>query len=425
MEGKGNVGKPDTPGVETSEMQRIMDELPREVIAPKFNKLVDDLGKQTAAQSIGATVPSGLTASENVQSILNALLAYIDKHKNNSQNPHSVTAEQTGAYTREETDSAIDKKVVEIGSGDMSMATYDPDHIGIDLGVQLYKHTKSGTIHDFSGHGINGRAKITATFNKGDTVRLNGKTVTATCGADPVDGDTIVNGKWVSFVADESGNQINFNGGGGLSGNKLSLATAETADVISGKKFYAGNKTIKTGTLVDLGREPQAQGGTMYNGSLYFYIGENGGQRRWALTRGCYMPQNEVASIIGLTSEKLISGNTVLGVYGTGTTPPSITPINQSAGWGDGEILTSYGCWSGLTNTLRMCFHWRADSDYNVSGYIIFLKNGAEVASQAFSKGNGFIDKTFTEGGNYQIKVRVDYHAGNGTFYIGGMMVGY
>ena len=31
MLGKGNVGRPDTPGVSTAEMQRIMDELPREV----------------------------------------------------------------------------------------------------------------------------------------------------------------------------------------------------------------------------------------------------------------------------------------------------------------------------------------------------------------------------------------------------------
>lgn len=213
--------------------------------------------------------------------------------------------------------------------------------------------------------------------------------------------------------------------GGGLSNRKLELANAVPEDVISGKKFYAGDKTIKTGTLVDLGSEPQAQGGTMYNGRLYFYIGENSGQRRWALTRGCYMPQNQVASIIGLTSEKLVSGNTVLGIYGTGTTPPTATPLNQSAGWGDGIILTSDGCWSGLTNKLRMCFHWRAESDDNVNGYIIFLKNGAEVASQAFSKGTGYIDKTFSESGSYQIRVRVDYHAGNGTFYIGGMMVGY
>ena len=43
MLGKGNVGRPDTPGVSTAEMQRIMDELPREVLAPAFNELAGQL----------------------------------------------------------------------------------------------------------------------------------------------------------------------------------------------------------------------------------------------------------------------------------------------------------------------------------------------------------------------------------------------
>ena len=36
--------------------------------------------------------------------------------------------------------------------------------------------------------------------------------------------------------------------GGGLSKSKLALATATESDVASGKTFYAGDKTIKTGT---------------------------------------------------------------------------------------------------------------------------------------------------------------------------------
>lgn len=40
------------------------------------------------------------------------------------------------------------------------------------------------------------------------------------------------------------------NAGGGLSKSKLALATATAADVKSGKKFYAGDKTLKTGTWV-------------------------------------------------------------------------------------------------------------------------------------------------------------------------------
>ena len=41
-------------------------------------------------------------------------------------------------------------------------------------------------------------------------------------------------------------------GGGGLTNLKLALANAQAADVRSGKKFYAGDKQIKTGTLADV-----------------------------------------------------------------------------------------------------------------------------------------------------------------------------
>lgn len=41
-------------------------------------------------------------------------------------------------------------------------------------------------------------------------------------------------------------------GGGGLTNSKLALANAQAADVRSGKKFYAGDKQIKTGALSDV-----------------------------------------------------------------------------------------------------------------------------------------------------------------------------
>lgn len=175
LQGKGNIGKPDTPGYSTAEMQRIMDEIPREVIVPAFNALVKALNGGDAAGSSGAQVPATLpdgTAStvqgvldalakqaddhiknkENphdvsakqvkaeipeelpketaaqTQAILNALATYTREHKQDKSNPHGVTANQVGAYTKSQTDEAIDKKIVDIGSGDMSQAVYDPGH---------------------------------------------------------------------------------------------------------------------------------------------------------------------------------------------------------------------------------------------------------------------------------------------------------
>ena len=78
---KGNVGRPDTPGVDTAEMQRILDEIPREVIVPAFNALVDALNKGTGADGITVTVPSGVPAetANNLNAVLAAMGAELLK----------------------------------------------------------------------------------------------------------------------------------------------------------------------------------------------------------------------------------------------------------------------------------------------------------------------------------------------------------
>ena len=83
--GKGNVGQPDTPGLTTAEMQEVMDSLPNLAI-DKFNELIDALNATTAAVNMGATVPEGITAQPNVQSILNAMVLNLAL---NTQNRHT------------------------------------------------------------------------------------------------------------------------------------------------------------------------------------------------------------------------------------------------------------------------------------------------------------------------------------------------
>lgn len=124
LKGKGNVGRPDTPGVTTAEMQRILDEIPREVIVPALNALIDALGAQDAAENLGAVMPEGLTDKGNtVQNVLNALLARDKAHEGRTDNPHSVTAEQTGAYTKAETDNKIRTAVDNVAIGNVPALT--------------------------------------------------------------------------------------------------------------------------------------------------------------------------------------------------------------------------------------------------------------------------------------------------------------
>lgn len=118
---------------------------------------------------------------------------------------------------------------------------------GGEVTVQPYSCTKTGKVYALNGTGAVGRCKIPASWAAGDSFTVNGAAVPAYCGADAVDGDTIVKGRWVLFFYD--GTQLNFNGGGGLSTSKLALATATVGNVLAGNKFYAGGKTIKEGTL--------------------------------------------------------------------------------------------------------------------------------------------------------------------------------
>ncbi len=291
--GKGNLGRPDTPGVDTAEMQRILDELPREVIVPAFNRLAEQLEAQSAAASLGAAVPAGLPEDTpaTVQGTLEAALNKSGAHAARTDNPHAVTAAQAGAYTREETDAAIAQRVVEIGTGDMAQAVYDPTGqkkdvfaaigqavagaghmeksvyaangeegavdralcadkaLAADDGVKIYTHTKSGTVHNFAGTGANGRARMTADVAAGDTFTVNGAPVTAYFGAEDAAASmagTAWTGRWMTFVFEE--NTLNFKGGGGLPAADKARLIPE--NLREGVTLFAGTPKEVVGKVV-------------------------------------------------------------------------------------------------------------------------------------------------------------------------------
>lgn len=223
LQGKGVIGQPEVPGLSTLEMQQSVEQIVREVAIPGINRLAEELEAATGAAGIGMERPAGMPEEvpAHVQGITVA-------HIENRENPHGVTAAQVGAYTRQETDAAIDNKVVEIGAGDMARAVYatngEPGVVdaavharAADDGVKLYTHTRSGTVHEFTGSGASGRALMTADVQEGDTFSVNGQPVTAWMGAE--DAATMMagqpyTGRWVTFVTEDD--TLNFKGGGGL-----------------------------------------------------------------------------------------------------------------------------------------------------------------------------------------------------------------
>lgn len=98
----GVEGLPDIPNMSAGSLKAKFDEIAKRFLAPLFNKHIAELEAKTAAASIGAengTVQSELNGKANANEV----------------------------YTKEQTDAAINQKVVNIGSGDMAMAVYDPN----------------------------------------------------------------------------------------------------------------------------------------------------------------------------------------------------------------------------------------------------------------------------------------------------------
>ena len=327
---------------------------------------------------------------------------------------------------------AIRKELSDLNAGTATMlkATYDPKGRAQDVfayadsqGVHLYQHTKAGTVHKLTGSGASGRVKLTANVAAGDTVQVNGKTVPAYVGAETfaaaLAGEAL-SGRWLSFVWD--GAQINFNGGGGLSNTKLALATADTGDVISGKKFYSGDKSLKTGAI--LPRNTVGKNGTV-GISQYFpdvavskanSANTQTNNNLDGVSRLCLQPLagfydgnsyvgetfSKVASVIGLTAGKLCVGNTVLGVKGTGVT---------KALW-NGSLPNDTSTHSLATTpaagTLLFFFAGNADHDMQIKSIVI----GSKVV--ATPGRNNLYVATFTVSANQNIYMQWDSNFGGG-----------
>ena len=129
----------------------------------------------------------------------------------------------------------------------------DPDAAPDGSMVVTLIHTKSDTVHAFTGLGertglVPCQFKSTAGYTEGDTATIDGTAYTITLtGADAPETDLFVSGKSILIDVDTEGKLINFKSGGGLTKAKLALANATEDTVFNGRTFYAGDKTLRTG----------------------------------------------------------------------------------------------------------------------------------------------------------------------------------
>lgn len=265
LTGKGVIGQPAVPGLSVEEMQKSVEQIVREVAIPGVNRLVDELGEETAAGNIGMTVPSTMPPETGA-----TVGEIVTEHIENKENPHGVTAAQVGAYTKDETDAAIDQKVQAIGAADMSKAEFaENGEYGVvdkaksaetadmaetayasDDGIKVYRCITSGTTHALAGTGNNIKFVADAEYKAGDTITVNRKVVTA----QTQDGVALADGAWASgatVVCWMNGTTLTVGGGGNAyTPPKYSTTDWEpTGEMwIDGKPIY---RKVLTGTILN------------------------------------------------------------------------------------------------------------------------------------------------------------------------------
>lgn len=264
----------------------------------------------------------------------------------------------------------------------------------------------------------------------------------------------------------------------GLSNSKLEECTANPSDVMNGKTFYSGDKTKKTGTFSFTGNAIDArvvEGYTFYSNSKSLRtgtltdrntvgknecVGMNSNYPEvafsygrvpqcttlldgvWAFAiqvpYGYYdgnhyvgVTQGDVASSIGLTADKIKSGEQILGIWGNYTgVNPNMKLVNRTVSWGSGVIFS--GDDTSASKACQFGLQYYANSEYNVHIEFRIYRNNSQIDVVHINREGGlmydprgYIAKWYEGSGTYKYDVNVTYHAGNGSLMIGGMIVGY
>ena len=152
LNSRGATTLPNQPAIPPAQLKQEFDAPAKEVVAPKFNNLIDELEAETGAESIGIAPPAGRTGAniqalvDNISSDLAAVEGTVGDATSFSKikvDADTVEADilddtveiEAGAGMVIDVDTANKKITLKApggsGGGDMSQDVYDTDHNGI------------------------------------------------------------------------------------------------------------------------------------------------------------------------------------------------------------------------------------------------------------------------------------------------------
>ena len=278
---KGALSLPDQPTVAAQELKRKFDEDAREVVAPKVNNLIDELGATTAADNIGIVTPTGRTGN-TVQAVANSIssdlatlaasvgTAITDAHT------HSNKA-LLDTYTQTETDiaDAVSKKHAH--SNLSLLETYTQTETDLaDAVSKKHAHSNKALLDNYTQTETDLADAVSKKHDHSNKALLDTYTQTESNLADAVSKKHAHSNKTVIDALSDNGGTLEYNGspvgGGSVNDAYKSIVSAGTTFTASGEdtfKINAGsNVTITALSSPDKGIQISATGGGSSTGDM-------------------------------------------------------------------------------------------------------------------------------------------------------------
>ena len=241
-----NVGAttlPNQPTISATALKQKFDEPAKNLIAPKFNNLVDELGATSAATNLGAVSPPNRAAATPVQGVMNNISSDLDSAQGDIANLQVTEHTHTNkalldTYTQTEADLAQAVADDHTHSNKALLDTYTQTEADIAQAIaDDHTHSNKTVLDKLSDSGGNleyDGQSIGAVKNAFKYVKVGAKTLTASGGEDTYE---LVEGSNVTLVANETTKTVTITatgGGGGGGGDmyKSEFATNGSTGVV-------------------------------------------------------------------------------------------------------------------------------------------------------------------------------------------------